>query len=346
MDKNVLIIRLSSLGDVVFNLPLAAVLKANGYKVTWVTSEKGFDIIKNNPLIDEAILAPVEKWKKQKFLKNFKEYLSILKHLRTKHYDVAIDTQQLIKSFIWMFPCKAKRKLVSDTAREFSFLGGNEILKLKSAKCFDIHIIEHYLEYARHLNLDTKSFQVALPPSTEETINKIDSLLKGLDKTKPIITIAPATTWVPKHWNKDYWKEVVTKLGRNYNIIFTGTSKDIELINYISEEKHLNLAGKTNLLELIELLRRTDLLISLDSGSTHLAWATGHPKIISLYFATPPTRYAPLGSEDKYIALSGNLACQHCHKRTCPLKTNECTFYPKPEEVLNAVDKLLPLNII
>ena len=64
--KQVLLIRLSALGDVIFNIPLANILKENGYKVFWLTSEKGFDIINNNPCVDEVILAPVEKWKKQK----------------------------------------------------------------------------------------------------------------------------------------------------------------------------------------------------------------------------------------------------------------------------------------
>lgn len=338
MEKRVLIIRLSSLGDVIFNIPLAAIFKTNGYKVTWITSEKGFDIIKNNSFVDEAILAPVEKWKKQKFSDNFKEYLQILKQIRSKNFDVAIDTQQLIKSFIWMFPCKAKRKLVSNKAREFSFLGGNEILNMKLKELNNAHITTHYLQYAKHLGLDINEVKIALPPVTQEIADKLNTLLKNIDKTKPVITIAPATTWDTKHWNKDYWKEVVSKLGNNYNIIFTGTSKDNELIEYISEGKHLNLAGKTNLLELIELFRRTDLLLSLDSGSTHLAWASGHPKIISIYCATPPSLYAPIG--DKYIAITGKLECQHCHKRKCPLKTNQCTFVPKVDEVMEAIQKL------
>ncbi len=70
--KQVLLIRLSALGDIIFNLPLANILKRNGYDVTWIVSEKGFDIINNNPLVDEAILAPLERWKKQNFIKNFK----------------------------------------------------------------------------------------------------------------------------------------------------------------------------------------------------------------------------------------------------------------------------------
>lgn len=333
------------MGDVIFNLPLANILKEGGYEVTWLVSEKGFDIVNNNPAVDEAILAPVEKWKKQNFFTNFKEYISLIKYLRAKDFDIAIDTQLLLKSFIWTVFCGAKRRIVSKSAREFAILGGNEVIG-KLAQDYSTHAAISYLEFAKYLNLDTSSVKTSLPPSTEDITNRINNLIKDLDNNKPVITLAPATTWVTKHWSKDNWKELVSKLENNYNLVFTGTSKDTELINYISGGKHLNLAGKTNLLELVELFRRTDLLISLDSGSTHLAWASGHPKIVSIYCSTPPSRYAPIGENSKYIALTGNLNCQYCHKRICPLKTNECTYLPETKKVLEAINKLLPVNKI
>ena len=99
--KRVLIIRLSSLGDVIFNLPLASVLKKAGYYVAWVTGEKGIDIVRDNPLVDEAIFIPTQKWKSQSFFKTIKDYLKILKYIRSKNFDIVIDTQLLFKSFVW-----------------------------------------------------------------------------------------------------------------------------------------------------------------------------------------------------------------------------------------------------
>ena len=341
--KRALLVRLSSLGDVIFNIPLAAVLKANGYEVTWITSEKGYDVIKNNPYVDEAILAPLKKWKKQKFSENFKEYIEIVKHIRSKKFDVAIDTQLLIKSFIWMITSGAKRRIVSTSAREFAFLGGNEIIgRLNTGN--KNHAIVNYLKFAKHLGLDTSDIKVALPESSEDTIKKVDELLKDLDKSKPVLAIAPATTWKPKHWNKNNWKKLIAELEKDYTLIFTGTPSDKDLIEDISSGKHLNVAGKTSLLELAEIFRRSDLLISLDSGSTHLAWATGKPKIVTIFCCTPTHLYAPIGAEDKYKAITGNIPCQPCHARVCPLKRgkNRCTLYPSYTEVLNTVKEFLP----
>ena len=339
-NKKVLIIRLSALGDVIFNLPLANILQKNGYEVHWITSEKGFDIINNNPLVNKAILAPVEKWKKQNFFKNFIEYIKIINFLRSQKYNIAIDTQLLLKSAVWTAFCGAKRRIVSKSAREFAHLAGNEVIERLSYD-YNTHATKRYLKFSEHLGLKSDEIIAKLPPSTQKSIDKINELTKDLDNSKPIIGIAPATTWTTKHWNKDNWKELIKGLEKDYTLVFTGTKKDEELINYISEGNHLSIAGKTNLLELAEFFKRCDLVISLDSGSTHLAWACEKPKIISIFCSTPKGFYAPVGGEDKYIALAGDLSCQPCHKKHCVFaKTKDgCTYLPKVNEVLEAVKK-------
>lgn len=67
MAKKIMLVRLSSLGDVIFNIPLANVLQKNGFEVTWLVSEKGIDIVKNNPAVKRAVLIPLKKWKKEGF---------------------------------------------------------------------------------------------------------------------------------------------------------------------------------------------------------------------------------------------------------------------------------------
>ncbi len=344
-EKKALLVRLSSLGDVIFTIPLANVLKSNGYKVTWIVSEKGIDVVKNNPAVDDAILAPFAKWKKQSFFKNFNEYLEIIKYIRAQKFDIAIDSQGLLKSFIWMILSGAKRRIVSLSGREFSYLGGNEFIA-PLRQNFNQHAIYNYLKFAQHLDMNIDNLKVTLPPSENDSIDKIDSLISDIDKTKPLMVICPRTTWKPKHWDKNNWKELIQRLEKDYTIIFTGTDKDINYINEISNNKHLNLAGKTNVKELVELYKRCDIVVSLDSGSTHLAWATQVPKIVSIFCCTPVGLYAPIGDKEKYIALSGNLNCQPCHKKICPLKTNrnKCTQKPSVDEVFDAIEKLIPVN--
>lgn len=340
--KKVLIIRLSALGDVIFTIPLANILKQNGYEVSWLVSEKGFQILKDNSCVDNVIFVPLEKWKKSgNIIQNFKEYIEVIKKLKAENFDIAIDNQMLWKSFRFTKFCGAKRKLIAKDAREFSQFGANEVIPpIKEG--YKLHIIKTYLKFAQYLEFNTDNITVTLPPIKEEVNKKADELLKDLDCTKPTVIIAPATTWKAKHWHKDNFKKVVENLKDKVNLIFTGTNTDIALIEYISQNTGLNLAGKTNLEELRAIFERADLLLSLDSGSTHLAWATQKPKIISIFCATPKSLYAPIGDENKYYAFQSE-TCKPCHKRKCSLKSNKnvCTLSPNPYDVLNQIYKML-----
>ena len=334
--KKILLIRLSALGDVVFNIPLANILKKNGAILHWLVSEKGYQIVKDNPCNDKVILAPVEKWKKEKnIFKNFFEYLSIIKNIRSEKYDIVIDTQLILKSLIWTVFSGGKRRIVSKSAREGAILGGNEIIE-PIFRDFETHAIDNYLKFAKHLGLDTKDIKMTLPQSPDGVKEKVEKLLNNIDKNKLNLMIAPATTWKNKHWDKDYWRELIEKIDKNkFNLIFLGTKNNLDLIEYIGGCNYTNLCGKTNLLELIEVLNHSDIMISLDSGSTHLGYATQKPKIISIFCSTPYKRYAPKG--EGHIALSGHLDCQPCHRKKCPNKTNLCTKYPSVDEVLEAI---------
>ena len=335
--KKVLIIRLSALGDVIFTIPLANALKSAGYSVDWLVSEKGYELVKGNSCVDNVILAPVEKWKKSKnSFANLSEYIQIIKELRRNKYDISIDSQMLFKSFIWHVFCGAKRRIIAKNNRELAFLGANEIIPSILGQR---HVIEDYLQFAKYLGVDISNVKVTLPELEQSVIEKVDNLLSGIDRTKKTIVFCPATTWDTKHWDKDKWKTVVENLEKDYTLIFTGQKQNNDLISYIGGDRHLNLAGQTNLKELREVLSRADLIISLDSGSTHLAWATQKPKILSIFCSTPTIKYGPLG--DKYISISGNLECQPCHKRKCPLLTNACTLLPDAESVINNARELL-----
>jgi len=342
--QKVLLIKLSSLGDVIFNIPLANALKDAGYEVTWLVSEKGIQVVENNPCVDKAILVPIKKWKQRGFsFESFKEYLAILKQLRAEKFDIAIDSQMMLKSLYWMLFCGAKRRIISKEAREMAILGGNEWID-NISYAPNSPIVLNYLKYAEYLGIKPESIKVSLPARTDEQIKKIDNLLEGLDKNKPLVVIAPATTWVNKHWNKDNWKMVVNSIADDCNIIFTGGPGDNELIEYISGGKFLNLAGKTDIMELMELFSRANLVMAPDSGSAHLAWASGKPTVVTVFTCTPKEVLAPFGNPDKYVALGGEgLPCQPCFKRKCRLhkNLNACTHFPNPGDVISVVKRLL-----
>ncbi len=343
--KKVLLIKLSSLGDVIFNIPLANALKDAGYEVTWLVSERGIQVVENNPCVDKVILAPIQKWRKRGLkLENFKEYFALIRQLRDEKFDIAIDSQMILKSMVWTMFCGAKRRIIAKDAREGSIIGGNEWID----KIFDkgTPIVLNYLKFANYLDAFPKEIKVSLPARSDVVVKKVDNLLADINPSKPIAVLAPATTWVAKHWNKDYWRTVVNSIEDDYNIVFTGGPNDSALIEYISGGRYINLAGKTDLMDLVEVFSRAKVVIAPDSGSAHLAWASNNPAVVTIFTCTPKELLAPFGDKHKYIAVGGEgLACQPCFRRKCHKRKNKniCMDFPCPNDVIKVVKGLKSL---
>ena len=343
--KKILIVRLSAIGDVIHSTPLLHSLRGkfpDSY-IAWAIEDKSSDILLNNPLVDKVFVFPKQKWKKRGFnIKNLCEFFSIIKEIREEKFDIVIDSQELFKSGIIMFLSGTKRRIAHAGTREFAHVFANE--KLPAHNNFDPNklIIERYLEPAAYLGAPVDEIQFSLPPVSREAKNHIDKLLENLDENKEIIIFSPATVWESKHWLEEYWAELLEKLAPDYNIIFTGTEKDKELIKNITSKSkavnYLSLAGKTNLFELIELFNRAKYLIAPDTGPAHIANATQKPSIIMLFGSTGFRRTPPCG--EKHKALAAELSCQPCFKRKCPRKDNkmECMKKLTPAVVLKFIN--------
>ncbi len=349
--KKILIIRLTSLGDVIFTLPLACALKDERCTLGWIVAEKGLEIVKDNSKVDKVHFVPLKDWKKRPFsFKTLKEFFQIIKEIRKEKYEIALDCQQMFKSLFLLIFCGAKRRITFKDARELSFLGANEFVKPKAKfSDFNYHIVERNLDFARHLGFESKEISFALPPTSLDVKNKVSELLSQIDHLKSIVVISPATTWKNKHWDEQNWANLIDEIHGKCNIVFTGTKSDEVLIQRILDRtmtnpQYLNLVGKTNVEQLTELFSHSKIVISPDSGSAHLAWATQTPAVIAIFTCTPPKRFGPYGQDEKYFSISGNkLDCQPCFKKKCKLKINKnaCTKYPLSDEIINIVNQLL-----
>lgn len=339
--KKILIIKLSSLGDVIFTLPLANNLKDNGYEVHYLTTEKGFDIVNGNPCIDKVFFIPFYTWRKNIFnLKHFFAMVKVIFDLRKEHYDIAFDCQRRIKSLPFMRFCGAKRRIISSYSTEGAFLGANEFSNIQTESR---HMVIWNLQYAMHLGLNTDNIKMSLPVQSQETKQKINTLLEAVDSSKPIVVIAPATTWATKHWAVENWQKVVEALKEKCNLVFTGMNQDKELISKIGGDNFINLAGKTNLNDIIELYSRANLVIAPDSGSAHLAWASAKPALIEIFCSTSLELFGCFGNDEKYFALSNPSVCKPCIKKNCPNENNKnlCTKAVTADEVINLALKIL-----
>ena len=311
-NEKILIVRLTALGDCLHTIPLAYALKKAFPNVVigWAVSEKCKSVIENNPLIDKVHIIPK---------KNKKEYFKAIKEIRKEKYTIAIDSQELLKSAMVSFLSGAKYKLAHSKSREFSSFFANE--KLKAIPIFDCsrHVIERNMDFARYLRIPNPEIDFVLPENCLENLTYISNLLKDIDANKPTIVISPSTTWITKFWPDENWATLISELNGKANIILTGSNADTEYINNILSQtqntKVINLAGKTNILQLKILFEHADIVITPDSGSAHLAAATKKPTVIALFASTSAVRNGAYG--EKNINLTHSLTCQPCYKKIC-----------------------------
>lgn len=341
MKKKLLIIRLTSLGDVIFTLPLAGALDGE-YEIGWLVAQKGLELVENNPVVKKVHFVPLEQWKKRPFsVKTLKEFWGLVQELRCEKYHIALDCQQMFKNLFLFMLCGASRRITFTDARELSILGGNEFVKPKAKfRDFNYHIVERNLDFARYLGVIPDKVKFPLPPTSFEAKEKIDGLLENIDKTKPIVVISAATTWNNKHWFEKNWMDVIEYLKDKCNLVYTGMKSDEKLVSRLINAGGINLVGQTNVEELRELFSRSKLVISPDSGSAHLAWASGVPSVITIFTCTPKGRFGPYG--EKYFSISGNLDCQPCFKKKCSrYKTVQCKSRPASTEVVELIKTII-----
>ena len=160
--------------------------------------------------------------------------------------------------------------------------------------------------------------------------------------SRPIIAIHPTAKFPVKRWPLDRFIKVGKILQEKYNclIVIVGgeeTKKEAEEIETMAGRNVLNLAGKTTFLQLAEVLKRCDFLISNDSGPVHVAAAVKTP-VVGIYSSRDyPECWHPWGNQ--HIILRKDLFCQACLKTECD--TMDCVKLISIDEVLNACGQIL-----
>jgi heptosyltransferase II len=164
----------------------------------------------------------------------------------------------------------------------------------------------------------------------------------GLKTDRPILGLCPGAEYGPsKRWPPKHFAKVAkTKLQEGWQVYIFGGKNDENIANEIqllTENKCVNLAGKTTLPESIAIMSLANCIVSNDSGLLHIGAALDRP-MIAIYGATAPTFAPPLCSNAKSLSL--NLPCSPCVKKTCRFGHYKCLNDLMPETVLNEMEKI------
>lgn len=338
---NILIVKLSAIGDVIHALPVPYVLKQKYPKahITWVVEPTAYELVKHNPYVDEIIVFHKKSFKS---FKGFREnYRPFAKLLQKRKYDISIDLQGLFKSAAVVFTAKAKCKIGYVDMRE----GSNFISKRIIGEHSQGHIVDRYLDTIRYLGCNTAKVIFPLK-NTEEEINFVDNLLSEVNiLNQDFVIFAVGTNWVNKCWSVENFAKLSNELAQHkLKVVLIGFGKNDEqkaqdIIKLAKFDNIVNLVGKTTLMQMARIIKLSKAIIGGDTGNLHLAAALQIP-VIMLMGPTDPNRNGPYRQQENVI-LAGH-DCDGCWKRTCA-KNIDCLASIQPEQV---IEKLRRIELI
>ena len=204
--------------------------------------------------------------------------------------------------------------------------------------------VAHQFRILKMLGIELENSKLQLWPTAED-YSYIDEFLKSewlsAEQLLIGINISASSRWLSKNWPSEYIIKLCLELSRrDMRVVITGTEKDLLQANILIERlkniKIINACGKTTVNQLACLIKRCAVFIFCDSAPLHIATSQSVP-FIALFGPTDPRRHLPPVKECTVI--KKDLHCSPCYKSKC--KTRKCMELIKPEEVLEAIDKLL-----
>ncbi len=356
MQKNILIVKLSAIGDVIHTLPALNAIRKQYPRahITWLVEEAAHSLVKGHEALDRVLVSKRKRWVKSIFsskspyserMEAFKQAYLFIKELRDTHYDLVIDFQALLKSGVMIGLSKGKRKAGFDKGMEHmehSYLFLNERIK---PVAMDNHAILRSMMLLEPLGIKTDEIEYKLPVPDQDR-KRVDDLLArhGTVESKGkklLVAVNPVAKWETKLWTNPKFAILADKLAEQYNarIVFTGSPEDRPVIQDIMSRMKthtVNLAGETTLKMLAALFEKTDFVVSTDTGPMHLAAAMGTP-VAALFGPTAPWRTGPFGNDHQVIRIG--LECSPCFKRQC--NTTDCMEQIRVQDVLKGVEKIM-----
>jgi heptosyltransferase-1 len=366
---NILIVKLSAIGDVIHTLPALAALRRlyPSADITWVVEEAAADLLADHPDLDRILISRRKAWLKEfrqgQVAAPLREMHAFYRALRCRPYDLVIDFHGLMKSAIIVAMSGGRRRLGYDSLQELSGLFYNEKITEELAK----HAVDRYLDLIRHLAKEGQEWAdcLAAEPSFtiaigEEERLRVETLLLehaalltadgglgderivsggGQKPERRFVAVNPIAFWETKLWEEEKFAELCDRiwLEMGLRVILTGGEPGpLDRIRGRMKTESVNLGGRTTLRELACLYRQADLVITTDSGPMHLAAAMGTP-LVALFGPTDPLRTGPCGPGHRVIRRG--LACMPCFRKRC--ETKQCMREIAVEEVLTAAREVL-----
>jgi lipopolysaccharide heptosyltransferase II len=345
--KNVLCVRLDTMGDVLMTTPaLRAIKEAPGSpSVTLLTSAAGAAVAPNIPEIDEVIVYDAPWMKATAPRSEAARDRAMIEALRARRFDAAV-----------VFTVFSQNPL---PAALFCFLAD---IPLRLAHCREnpYHLLTTWVkepepdtgirhEVRRHLDLVGA---VGFQPSHERLSLRVGEAARqrvrstladaGVTSSRPLVVVHPGATAPSRRYTPAGFAAAARRLHQEdgAQIVVTGGADERDLIDDVRHQlgvPSVDLSGRLDLESLAALIEAASVLIVNNTGPAHMAAALGTP-VVDLYALTNP-QHTPWQTPSR--VLSHDVPCKFCFKSVCPLGHNDCLRLIEPDQVVRAARELM-----
>jgi lipopolysaccharide heptosyltransferase I len=299
---NVAIVKLSSLGDIVHALPVAAALRQtlpHGH-LTWVVEHHEAALLQGNPAIDDVAIADTRGWRRLSGAgaNPVRAVKTLLRQFRHRGFDVAVDLQGNLKSGVVTAATGAALR-IGFTARRcrepLNALFTNRRVEPPPAAR---HVVDQHLALLGPLGVAPHSATFWLPrdPAAEA------AMARALESPRRLVVLHPGSGQAAKRWASARFAELARRLRADIGaaVLILWGPAERESAEAIARASGARLAPPTDLPALLALLRRTRVMVAADTGPLHLAAALG-VACVGLYGPTDPSRTGPYGTGHRVV---------------------------------------------
>ena len=341
--RHILVIKLSSLGDIVHTLPAVAALRKQfpSTRMSWLVKSQWASILEGNPDVDDVWSVDV----------SWPHWPRLVQNLRQRQYDLIVDFQGLFRTGFLGILSGAKNRVGFAQAREGArwmythrvpLLGGREF----SWRLLPMHAVDRNLAIAKFLGANISSSTVHLPELDDDK-KIIDGLLRqsGVQEHSPLIGLAPWSRSALKSWPLSRFVQLAEEIMRSCKdrVVVIGGPSDVNFakeFGRLESQGLIDVVGKLSLRQLPSLLRRLNLVIGNDSSLIHLAAGVDTP-VLAIFGPTESKATGPYPLA-RHTVQCTELPCRPCGERTCR-NTNylECLESISVSSVMASVHELM-----
>jgi heptosyltransferase I len=348
--KRILVIKPSSMGDVIHALPLIHAIKRSypTCYIGWVVQKGLSGLLEPDPFIDEIITIDIPSTSEPSartsaYIHAFLATVRSLNILRSKFvakpYDLVLDLHASFRSGLISIMNPKSFRLGFADAKELNTFFQSDHVRAPSDKP---HAVDQLLCFADFLQLSVKpaDFRLFLGDRAEQEAKPfVDS--SGLAMSDRIVYANPATRWATKFWNKRAWADLADRLivELQCSVILGGGPSErayVEQIVNLMKVRPVIAAGRLSPAGAAALIKASQIYVGVDSGPMHMAAFLGTP-IVALFGPTDPEKVGPYGGGHRVVRVD-DLLCLGCRKSVC--KDKKCLDGISSDRVFDEIRRL------